>query len=124
MPARDAAVRSPLSRIDAHESWAHTPNRSTRTESREYITVAEAAERAGLSVLTIRRYIASGRLTAHRLGAKLIRVNLDELDELLQPVSPPADAIDAHIAELVAKAPALTAEQRDRIAGILQAGGR
>ena len=46
----------------------------------------EAAEYLGVNPRTIRRYIASGRITAYRLGPRLIKVDRDELDALLRPV--------------------------------------
>ncbi len=48
------------------------------------IVVADAyAER------TLRRYIASGRLTGYRVGPRLVRVDLNELDANLRPIVPP-----------------------------------
>lgn len=51
-------------------------------------TVKEAAKRSGLHTMTIRRYIAAGRLPAQRVGVKLIRVDLNAVDKLTAPVSP------------------------------------
>lgn len=49
----------------------------------KYGTIKETAERYGLSQTTVRRYIADGRITAHRVGPRLIRVNLDEVQREL-----------------------------------------
>jgi excisionase family DNA binding protein len=35
---------------------------------------------------TVRRWIAAGRLTAYRFGPRLLRIDPDELDALLQPI--------------------------------------
>ncbi len=43
--------------------------------SKATITVAEAAEMFGVAPITIRRYIAAGRLTAYRVGPRLIRLD-------------------------------------------------
>jgi len=43
------------------------------------ITVAEAAEVFGVAPITIRRWIAAGRLTAYRVGPKLIRLDPDQV---------------------------------------------
>jgi len=47
------------------------------------ITIKEAAETVGVSARTIRRYIASGRIPAYRLGPRMIRVDADQLTEQL-----------------------------------------
>lgn len=46
----------------------------------------EAAEHLGVNPRTIRRYIASGRLTGYRVGPRLIKIDLDELESLLTPI--------------------------------------
>ena len=45
-----------------------------------------AADYAGVCTKTIRRWIADGRLTAYRVGPRLIRVDLDELDSMFRPI--------------------------------------
>jgi excisionase family DNA binding protein len=50
------------------------------------VGTAEAAEYAGLCTRTIYRYIAAGRITGYRIGPKLIKVDLDELDKITRPV--------------------------------------
>ena len=47
--------------------------------SKATITVAEAAEMFGVAPITIRRYIAAGRLTAYRVGPRLIRLDPDQV---------------------------------------------
>ena len=49
-------------------------------------SLTAAAEYADISTRTLRRYIAAGRLTAYRVGPRLIKVDLNDLDEMLQPV--------------------------------------
>lgn len=51
-----------------------------------YETIAEAAQRTGVSTKTIRRRIAEGRLTGYRFGPTLIRLNPAEVDALLRPM--------------------------------------
>lgn len=50
------------------------------------VSIAEAAEYLGVSTKTIRRYIATGRLTGYRTGPRLLRVDQNELDTLLRPI--------------------------------------
>jgi excisionase family DNA binding protein len=52
----------------------------------QYETVAQAAERTGVSTKTIRRRIAEGRLTGYRFGPHLIRLHPAEVDALLRPI--------------------------------------
>lgn len=53
---------------------------------RQLISVLEAADRLHVSGKTIRRYVAAGRLTAYRVGAKLLRLDAAEVDALARPV--------------------------------------
>lgn len=56
------------------------------------VSMAEAAEYAGVSTKTIRRYIAAGRLTGYRFGPRMVRVNLAEVDALLHQIPAAGDA--------------------------------
>lgn len=49
----------------------------------QYETLAQAAQRTGVSKVTLRRRIASGHLLAYRAGARLIRLRPDEVDQML-----------------------------------------
>jgi len=55
-------------------------------QARQLVTLAAAANHAAVSVKTLRRYIATGRLVGYRMGPRLIRVDLNELDRLLRPI--------------------------------------
>jgi excisionase family DNA binding protein len=61
---------------------------SNRRERRhpELIGIPEAAERCGVHYRTIRRWIASGQLDAVRVGPKLLKVNVSDLESMLSPV--------------------------------------
>lgn len=52
----------------------------------DLIGQAEAAELVGVHAKTIRRYVAEGRLTAYRVGPRLLRVDRREVLGLLKPV--------------------------------------
>lgn len=54
---------------------------------RELLSLTEAARYANLSVGTLRRYIADGRLPGYRVGPKLMKVDLADLDALTSPMS-------------------------------------
>jgi len=47
------------------------------------ITIAQVAEQYDVSTRTIRRYIADGRLTAYRIGPRMIRLDPDQVRQQL-----------------------------------------
>jgi excisionase family DNA binding protein len=51
-----------------------------------WVSLADAAERVGVTTRTLRRWIAAGTLPASRVGPRLVRVNLDDLEALLRPI--------------------------------------
>lgn len=59
----------------------------TAPQRRRYETLQSAAERLAVDTRTVRRWIAAGRLNAYRTGPRLIRVDIQEVDALLTPVS-------------------------------------
>lgn len=60
---------------------------SSRVErrARRYGKISEAAEYLGVTDRTIRQMIADGRLTGYRSGKRLVRVDLNEIDEAMRP---------------------------------------
>ncbi len=51
------------------------------------VSIPVAAETADVCTKTIRRYISAGRITGYRVGPRLIKVDLNELESLLlQPI--------------------------------------
>jgi excisionase family DNA binding protein len=57
-------------------------------------TVAEACAYSGIKERTMRRWITKGRLPATRLGPRRIQVDLNEVDKLRTPITPPPDRSD------------------------------
>jgi excisionase family DNA binding protein len=53
---------------------------------RNLVAVEAAAEYLGVAPLTVRRRIASGQLRAYRLGPRIIRVDLADVDAMLEPI--------------------------------------
>lgn len=43
------------------------------------ISINEVADEFGISPRTVRRYIATGRLTAYKVGPKLVRLDPDQV---------------------------------------------
>jgi excisionase family DNA binding protein len=54
--------------------------------TRRLRSIADGAKYADVSTKTIRRYIADGRLTAYRVGPRLIKVDLADLDALVRRI--------------------------------------
>lgn len=51
-----------------------------------FVSVTDAAKYVGCCTKTIRRYVAHGLLTGYRVGPRLLRVDLNELDAMLTRV--------------------------------------
>ena len=49
-------------------------------------SLQQAAQRCGVTVRTMRRWVVEGRLTGYRLGSTLIRLDRAEVDALLTPI--------------------------------------
>jgi excisionase family DNA binding protein len=52
----------------------------------QLVSIAVAAEHLGVSILTVRRWISQGKITGYRVGSRLIRVDVRELDQLARPI--------------------------------------
>lgn len=55
--------------------------------TRRWATKEEVAEHIRVSVKTVQRMTARGELTAHGVGPRLIRYDLNEIDAILTPAS-------------------------------------
>lgn len=53
----------------------------------EWVSLQQAALIYGISVDTIRRRIATGELPASRIGARIIRVRIEDLDRVCRPIT-------------------------------------
>lgn len=51
-----------------------------------YLSLEEAAEYLCVSEKTLRRRIADGTVPAYRLGHRVIRIKITDLDQLLRPI--------------------------------------
>ena len=52
---------------------------------RRYVKIAEAAAYLQVTDRTIRQMIADGRLTGYRSGGRLVRLDLNEIDDAMHP---------------------------------------
>lgn len=53
---------------------------------RHLVAIDAAAEYLAVSTKTIRRRIADGTITGYRVGSRLLRVDIDELESIIRPV--------------------------------------
>jgi excisionase family DNA binding protein len=66
-----------------------------RPRPRRLASLEDAASYADLSTRTIRRYIAAGRIRGYRVGPRLVKVDLDDLDKLAVPIPTAGGGPDA-----------------------------
>jgi len=60
---------------------------AAKAPARQWLSIADAADRLGVSTKTIRRYIAAGTIRAERVGPRLIRIDVASLDALGKPLA-------------------------------------
>lgn len=53
---------------------------------RRLSSIQVAADTYDVSTRTVRRWIADGRITGYRVGPRLIKVDLDEMAAIMQPI--------------------------------------
>lgn len=106
----------------------------TTAPTRRLVSLSEAADYLGVTALTVRRRIADGRLTGYRIGPKVLRVDLNEVEALVSPIptaearvpdldpasAPMPDRLAEHVRRLVDAAPPLSDDQRDDLARLLR----
>ncbi|SNC71564.1 DNA binding domain-containing protein, excisionase family [Kytococcus aerolatus] len=56
------------------------------TPSRDWLAPDAAAEHLNVSPRTLRRMVSEGRIPAYRLGPRLIRFDVADLDAALRPI--------------------------------------
>ncbi|OBH12086.1 AlpA family transcriptional regulator [Mycobacterium sp. E1747] len=62
------------------------PKKSTAPKTTDrFITIAEAASYLGVTDRTVRNMLYDHRLRAHKLGARIVRLRLSEVDAALEP---------------------------------------
>jgi excisionase family DNA binding protein len=52
----------------------------------EWLSVEEVAEKLSVSVPTVRGWLARGELRGHRLGERLIRIRVVDVDAMFTPL--------------------------------------
>ena len=54
--------------------------------TRSYESLAQASERTGLSIKTLRRRIAACDLPAYHNGTRILRVEPQDVDRMMRPI--------------------------------------
>ena len=60
-------------------------NKTRVTGARRYISINDAATYLGVTTRTIRQMVADGRLVSYRSGARLVRLDVNEIDAAMVP---------------------------------------
>lgn len=97
------------------------------SQSRAFIGIPEAAEYFDVDHRVIRGLIKSGKLQGYRVGNRIIKVRISDLEAALTPVTPTRPELPPNIAErvrkVVAELPELSDAQVQRITALLSTGG-
>jgi excisionase family DNA binding protein len=56
-----------------------------RADDDRLVSIAEAAEYLGVNVRSIRNMLTDGRLKAYKLGPRIVRIRLSDIDAALEP---------------------------------------
>jgi excisionase family DNA binding protein len=59
---------------------------ATKSKPRRFVSVGTAADYCDVTPKTVRRWITEGRLPAYRVGNRLIKVDLADLDALARRI--------------------------------------
>lgn len=117
MPALTFTPPAPLTMQDADERAVPAPTLAATAR----LTLQEAVDRGFAGYSTLRKKIATGELPAERVGRRYL-IREDDLAAMVTPVvgRPTEHAtINAAIDRLVASAPRLSHEQRERLVAVL-----
>lgn len=71
--------------INKHERSGRM-SRQEILATRQELNIKQAAHRKGVAEITIRRWISTSVLPAHRVGPRLIRIYADDLDAMGAPI--------------------------------------
>ena len=58
--------------------------KNATSATRRLVGINHAAEYADVHPITIRRWVSAGRVPAYRAGPRLLKIDLNELDAMLQ----------------------------------------
>lgn len=80
--------------MTAKQTGSSTVGSAKRADARRLVSLAMAAGHADVSTRTLRRYIAQGRLTGYRVGPRLLKVDLNEVEQLARRIPTARGPVD------------------------------
>jgi excisionase family DNA binding protein len=63
------------------------PKGRRASSGRRWVTIQDVAEHLGVTTKTVRTMIADGRLRAYRNGVSVIRLDMNEVDDAMEPMT-------------------------------------
>ena len=60
--------------------------KSSTTHARRLVSINQAAEYANVHPITVRRWVSASRLPAFRIGPRLLKIDMADLEAMLRPV--------------------------------------
>lgn len=87
---RQEDTRSPSSQ--KYQEGTATMSNVRTNRNRRWSTMTETADYLGVSPRSLRAYISQGLIPAYRLGPRMVRLNLDEVDAAFREI-PTTDRI-------------------------------
>lgn len=95
---RNSAKTEDLCKRDRAPSLSKAPSPKAAATSQcvansapRFVSLAAAAGYVDVSTRTLRRYISQGRLTGYRVGPRLLKIDLNELEALARPIPTTSD---------------------------------
>ena len=84
---RDAEHDFDLGQVCRRSAFSFPRRRAvTATATRRLVNISAAACYADVHPITSRRWVAAGRLPAYRVGPRLLKVDLNEIEDMLRPI--------------------------------------
>lgn len=67
------------------QSRRHTKEAERAAFTRRWASIQDTAQYLSVTTRTVRQMVSDGRLIAYRSGARLVRLDLNEVDSAMQP---------------------------------------
>jgi excisionase family DNA binding protein len=71
--------------LESRRTRRHPKQAATEAAQRRWASMQETAEYMGVSLRTVREWISQGNIPGYRINARVIRVDLNEVDAAFKP---------------------------------------